>query len=98
MTLDTNKTQKFVNDIWDQSIVPQLVDYIAIPAKSPAFDPDWEKNGHIQKAVDQIAAWCRDQPIEGLTVEEWFGRHWAEVEERLEAGESPGEVGNSPPA
>lgn len=69
MTLDTKKTSTFVNDIWDKSIVPQLVDYIAIPAKSPAFDPNWEKNGHIQKAVDQISAWCREQPIEGLSVE-----------------------------
>ena len=34
---------------WDDDIVPQLVDYIRIPAKSPHFDPAWEANGHIEK-------------------------------------------------
>ena len=29
--------------------------------------------------------------VEGLTVEEWFGRHWGEAAVRLEAGERPGE-------
>ena len=26
---------------WDEDIVRQLTDYIAIPAKSPGFDADW---------------------------------------------------------
>jgi hypothetical protein len=35
---------------WDASIVPTLVDYIRIAAKSPDFDKDWAKNGHIEAA------------------------------------------------
>jgi hypothetical protein len=31
-----------VGRTWDASIVPQLVEYIRIPAKSPHFDPSWE--------------------------------------------------------
>jgi hypothetical protein len=38
---------------WDDEIVPQLIDYIRIPAKSPHFDPDWKKHGHIDAAVEQ---------------------------------------------
>ena len=37
--------------IWDDEIFPTLTDYIRIPNKSPAFDPDWEKHGHMEKAV-----------------------------------------------
>ena len=59
----------FVDDVWEKDIVPQLVDYIRIPNKSPAFDKDWQKAGHMQKAVDLIAGWCKAQKIEGLTVE-----------------------------
>ena len=59
----------FVNDVWEDSIVPNLVEYIAIPNKSPLFDPQWQENGHMQKAVDLIEGWCREQAIEGLTVE-----------------------------
>ena len=34
---------------WDESIVPRLIDYIRIPAKSPHFDPEWEAHGHIER-------------------------------------------------
>ena len=44
-------------------------DYIAIPNVSPDFDPSWRENGHMAKAVELIASWCRDRPIPGLTVE-----------------------------
>lgn len=42
---------------WDEQIVPQLVDYIAVPAKSPMFDPDWAGHGHIDRVVQQAADW-----------------------------------------
>ena len=29
-----------ISQVWDQSIVPELTNYIAIPAKSPMFAPD----------------------------------------------------------
>ncbi|MGC8000832.1 hypothetical protein, partial [Salmonella enterica] len=48
---------------------PQLSDYIRIPAKSPMFDPDWEKNGHMDEAVALMEGWARAQPIEGIQVE-----------------------------
>jgi acetylornithine deacetylase/succinyl-diaminopimelate desuccinylase-like protein len=51
------------------SIVPELVEYIKIPAKSPHFDPDWEKNGYIEDAVQQIFAWCEPQDIAGMDCE-----------------------------
>jgi len=54
---------------WDAEIVPQLTDYIRIPAKSPHFDPQWEAHGHIEKVVQQAAQWVRAQPVAGLAVE-----------------------------
>ena len=54
---------------WDAEIVPQLTDYIRIPAKSPHFDPQWEAHGHIEKVVQQAAQWVRSQPVAGLAVE-----------------------------
>ena len=67
--METRKLTPFVDGVWDKDIVPQLVDYIRIPNKSPAFDKDWAAAGHMQRAVDLIAGWCKAQPIEGLTVE-----------------------------
>ena len=58
-----------VSRTWDESIVPQLVEYIRIPAKSPHFDPQWEANGHIERVVRLAEAWVRRQPVRGLALE-----------------------------
>jgi acetylornithine deacetylase/succinyl-diaminopimelate desuccinylase-like protein len=67
--MDNKKTEEFVNDLWDSSIIPELCDYIRLPNKSPHFDPDWEQHGHMEKAVQQLEAWCKTQPVKGMTVE-----------------------------
>src|SRR5258708_4252338 len=54
---------------WDADIVPQLIDYIRIPAKSPHFDPQWREHGHIEAAVQLALAWSRRQPVAGMTLE-----------------------------
>ena len=58
-----------ISKFWDSSIVPTLVDYIRIPAKSPHFDRDWAKNGHIEKVVTLAAEWCRKHPVAGMQLE-----------------------------
>ena len=54
---------------WDDEIVPRLVDYVRIPAKSPHFDPAWQANGHIERVVALAETWARAQPVTGLHVE-----------------------------
>lgn len=63
------QTTSLVDGVWEDQIVPQLVDYIRIPNKSPLFDPEWEEHGYMDQAVDLIAGWCKEQAIEGLSVE-----------------------------
>jgi acetylornithine deacetylase/succinyl-diaminopimelate desuccinylase-like protein len=82
--MDAMASLGFVESVWDQSIVERLIEYIRIPNKSPAFDAKWREHGHMHRAVQLIADWCKRQPIEGLTVEviEHPGRTpiiWAEV-------------------
>ena len=67
--MDHPSVQKFVDEVWMDSIVPELVEYIKIPAKSPHFDPDWEKNGYIEDAVQQIFTWCESRDITGMECE-----------------------------
>ncbi len=67
--LDVATARKFIDETWDRSIVPALVEYVKIPNKSPSFDRDWKRNGHMDRAVDLIAAWCRARPIDGLKLE-----------------------------
>ncbi|KFN50937.1 M20 family metallopeptidase [Arenimonas composti] len=67
--MDTAKLQSFVSATWDDDIVPQLVEYIRIPNKSPMFDAQWRENGHMDAAVAQFEAWAKAQPIPGMQVE-----------------------------
>ena len=45
--MDTSRTDRLIAEAWDGDIVPQLVEYIRIPNKSPMFDADWQKHGHM---------------------------------------------------
>ena len=67
--MDATAVLSDVGQLWKADIVPTLHDYIAIPNLSPAFDADWAANGHMTRAVDLVAGWCRARQIEGMTVE-----------------------------
>ncbi len=67
--LNAGQALSQITSQWDGDIVRQLTDYIAIPAKSPAFDADWAQHGHIETVVRNAAAWVEAQKVEGLTLE-----------------------------
>jgi acetylornithine deacetylase/succinyl-diaminopimelate desuccinylase-like protein len=57
--MQQEKLTAFVDRVWDDEVLPILVDYIKIPNKSPEFDRDWATHGHMDKAVDLFAGWAR---------------------------------------
>jgi len=61
--MDTAHTLEFVEEAWEQDVLPALTGYIAIPACSPAFDAAWQQSGHIDRALDLIAAWVEKQAL-----------------------------------
>ena len=67
--LDSAAALDQVTRKWDGDIVRQLTDYIAIPAKSPGFDPQWEQHGYIETVLRNAAAWVEAQKVPGLTLE-----------------------------
>jgi acetylornithine deacetylase/succinyl-diaminopimelate desuccinylase-like protein len=67
--MDVARLKASVNQTWDDSILERLIAYVRIPNKSPMFDPQWERNGHMEAAVQLIAQWCRAQPLPGARVE-----------------------------
>jgi acetylornithine deacetylase/succinyl-diaminopimelate desuccinylase-like protein len=67
-SMDTTRADELIGRLWTDELVARLTEYITIPALSPAFDPDWEANGHIGRAADLVEGWIRSRPIEGMTV------------------------------
>jgi acetylornithine deacetylase/succinyl-diaminopimelate desuccinylase-like protein len=65
--LDSKHALRSSGRIWDEEILPALNDYIRIPNKSPAYEPNWQAN--MDRAVALVEAWCRRQPLAGLQFE-----------------------------
>jgi len=59
--MDSSEAADFIGALWEGEILPLLADYIAIPCKSPAFDPEWERHGHMEMAVNLLAGWAREK-------------------------------------
>ncbi|RYE83403.1 MAG: M20/M25/M40 family metallo-hydrolase, partial [Myxococcales bacterium] len=59
----------FATERFESEITPVLEEYIAIPAKSPHFEPAWAELGHIDRAVRLLDSWARSRPIAGLRTE-----------------------------
>ena len=43
--MNTDQARRFVNETWDSSIVPTLMEYVKIPNKSPSFDRIGRRTG-----------------------------------------------------
>jgi acetylornithine deacetylase/succinyl-diaminopimelate desuccinylase-like protein len=65
----TDSATKWVENLFQSSIVPTLVDYIKIPNKSVMFDPEWRAHGFMDKATEMFATWARSQLPQGATLE-----------------------------
>ena len=66
--MNTKKLENNINSFWDNKITPALIEYIKIPNKSPSFDPDWEKNGHMEKVLNLAMKWAEENKPDGSTL------------------------------
>jgi acetylornithine deacetylase/succinyl-diaminopimelate desuccinylase-like protein len=68
---DAARIARFVDQVWDEAVIPALIDYIRIPNKSPAFDPRWSEHGHMDEAVSLLESWARRRlpSLPGATLE-----------------------------
>jgi acetylornithine deacetylase/succinyl-diaminopimelate desuccinylase-like protein len=67
--MNASQMRSTIDARWDGSIVPTLEQYIRIPNQSPLFDPEWQRNGHMHRAVALARTWAEQQGIAGLKLE-----------------------------
>ena len=74
--MNSDKLSKHIHSFWDNEIIPTLVEYIKIPNKSPSFDPDWEKHGHMNRVLELAVNWTEVNKPDGsvITVKNSPGR------------------------
>ena len=68
-SVNTDPIYPHIDQLWNEQIVPQLIEYIRIPNKSPMFDADWQAHGYMDQAVALMETWARAQPIAGMQLE-----------------------------
>ena len=49
--------KKIIDQFWEQEAQPALMDFIRIPAKSTAFDSQWEKHGFLLQCCELGQRW-----------------------------------------
>src|SRR4029079_9524365 len=69
MTIMKQQNFNFIEQLWDNSIIPTLMEYIKIPNKSPQFDKDWQAHGYMEQAVTLIANWCKENAVPEMKLE-----------------------------
>ena len=67
--VDAEMVDDHIEAVWTTDVIPVMYDYIAIPNKSPAFDPQWAEHGHMDRATELLSGWAAGRSIPGLTVE-----------------------------
>jgi acetylornithine deacetylase/succinyl-diaminopimelate desuccinylase-like protein len=53
--------QPMIAQRWRDDLLPQLIEYVKVPAKSPAFDASWSAHGYLQSVVQSAALWAKSQ-------------------------------------
>jgi acetylornithine deacetylase/succinyl-diaminopimelate desuccinylase-like protein len=67
--MDLSEVSRILDRKWDEDLLPRLVEYVKVPAKSPAFDPAWAAHGELAEVIARAHAWSQSQDIPGLRLE-----------------------------
>ena len=58
-----------IDDVWEHSVMPSLVEYVRFPCVSVQFDAQWREHGHLHRAIEHLRQWCLARPIDGMTID-----------------------------
>ena len=67
--MNPQRVARFVNQFWGNAVLPAFAEFVRIPSKSPLFDAQWEKHGHLEAAAHFMAEWAQAQNVRGLRVQ-----------------------------
>ena len=51
MSVDLYWLIERADELWEDSIIPSLTDFIAFEALSPGFEPNWKAKGELNSAI-----------------------------------------------
>jgi acetylornithine deacetylase/succinyl-diaminopimelate desuccinylase-like protein len=92
--MNTERLKRYIDGVWDDSIVPTLCEYIRIPNKSVNYDPQWAQHGYMDQAAELMRKWCEAHALPGMKIElmrlgDRTPLLFIEVPSTIDASESP---------
>ena len=66
MSVDLDRLMARADELWEESIIPSLTDFIEIEALSPSFEPNWKEKGELNATINLFTKWLVDQELEGM--------------------------------
>jgi len=69
MAMDLGYLMERSDEIWENSILPSLSEFIEIKALSPLFEPDWADLGELDATIKLFCEWLDEQEINGMSYE-----------------------------
>jgi len=66
--MNINSIKAFIEKTWNESAIPALQDYIAIPAVSPLFSADWHSDGFLLESLKLAETWLKSIKLERSTI------------------------------
>ena len=67
MSVDLDRLIERADELWEDSIIPSLTEFIAIEALSPGFEPNWKAKGELNSAIKLFSDWLVNQELDGMT-------------------------------
>ncbi len=64
--MDHKLTTKFVDEKFENELLPGLSEFIKIDNLSPFYDPEWNTNGKLEAAAKFLLDWVFKQEVAGL--------------------------------
>ncbi|MCF6249625.1 MAG: M20/M25/M40 family metallo-hydrolase [Desulfobacula sp.] len=66
--MNINSLNTFIEKTWDTSVIPSLMEYITIPAVSPAFNPEWNSTSHLSDTLKLAQSWCNSTALDNAEI------------------------------
>ena len=57
MSVDLDRLMTRADELWEESIIPSLTEFISIEALSPSFEPEWKSKGELTATIDLFTKW-----------------------------------------
>lgn len=66
--VESGSIKEFIDKHFYEEYLEALREFVRIPSLSPAFDPEWQSNGNLNRACDHMVKFAESQDLRGAKI------------------------------